>query len=203
VVGQLPAVHQQVRIATCHAEQMALLAATLSADGLELRSWNPTFVDTMLIAIQESLPELALWMHWAQTMPTGASLRGVLAQGKEDFDADRKWDYSMFETQSGDLVGGAGLHRSEVPSCFEIGYWVHSHRTGKGYATIAARALVGAAFRYLNNASQIMIRMDVGNLASASVPPKLGFSLIRQEDREILAKGHTGRGYVWTLNRPR
>jgi RimJ/RimL family protein N-acetyltransferase len=182
---------------------MALLPATLSADGLELRSWNPTFVDAMLIAIQESLPELQLWMHWAQTMPTGASLRGVLAQGKDDFDADRNWDYSIFEKQSGDLVGGAGLHRTEDPSCFEIGYWVHSHRTGKGYATIAARAIVGAAFRYLNNASQIMIRMDVGNLASASVPPKLGFSLIQQEDREILAKGHTGRAYVWALNRPR
>jgi len=37
---------------------MALLPETLSADGLELRSWNPTFVDAMLIAVDESLPEL-------------------------------------------------------------------------------------------------------------------------------------------------
>ena len=176
---------------------------TLSADGLGLRSWNPTFVDAMLIAIEESLPELQLWMPWAQTMPAGERLRQVLAQGEEDFNADRNWDYGIFEERSGDLVGGAGLHRTEDPSCLEIGYWVHSHRTRRGYATIAARALVEAAFSYLSNASQILIRMDVANLASASVPPKLGFSLIKKEVREILAKGHTGRGYEWALNRPR
>jgi ribosomal-protein-serine acetyltransferase len=182
---------------------MALLPETLSADGLELRSWNPRFVDAMLIAIQVSLPELQLWMPWAQAAPTGETLRQVLAQGEEDFNADRNWDYSIFEERSGDLVGGAGLHRTEDPSCFEIGYWVHSHRTRRGYASSAAGALVEAAFRHLSNASQIVIRMDVANLASASVPPKLGFSLIQQEDREILAKGHTGRGHVWALHRPR
>jgi hypothetical protein len=57
-------------------------------------------------------------MHWAQTVPTRASLRGVLAQGKDDFDADRNWDYSIFEKQSGDLVGTAGLHRTEDPSFY-------------------------------------------------------------------------------------
>jgi RimJ/RimL family protein N-acetyltransferase len=182
---------------------MALLPETLSADGLELRSWNPTFVDAMLIAVDESLPELQLWMDWAQAAPTGETLRQVLVQGEEDFNADRNWDYTIFEKLSGDLVGGVGLHRTEDPSSFEIGYWVHTHRTRRGYATIATCALVEAAFRYLSDASQIVIRMDVANLASASVPPKLGFSLVKQEDREILAKGHTGRGYVWTLNRPK
>jgi ribosomal-protein-serine acetyltransferase len=193
--------HNHQRIVVCHAEDMALLPATLSADGLELRSWNLTFADVMRIAIRESLPELQLWMPWAQTMPTGEDLRGVLAPGEDDFDADRNWDYTIFEERSGALIGGAGLHRTEDPSSFEIGYWVHTRRTGRGYATIATRALVEAALRYLSDASRIMIRMDVGNVASASVPPKLGFVLLQQEDREILAKGHTGRGYVWALNR--
>jgi len=160
------------------------------------------FVDAMRVAIQESFPELQLWMLWAQAMPTGEDVRQVLAQGEDDFDADRNWDYTIFEERSGALVGGAGLHRTDDPSCFEIGYWVHTHRTRRGYATIATRTLVEAAFTYLRDASRLIIRMDAGNVASASVPPKLGFLLIRQEDREIVAKGHTGRGYVWALNRP-
>jgi RimJ/RimL family protein N-acetyltransferase len=76
---------------------------------------------------------------------------------------------------------------------------VHTQRTRWGYATVAAQALVHTACSYLSNASAVVIRMDVANLASASVPLKLGFSLVRQEDREVLAEGHTGRGYVWTL----
>jgi RimJ/RimL family protein N-acetyltransferase len=156
----------------------------------------------MLIAIRESLPELRLWMSWAQTMPTAEGLRLILAQGQDDFRDDRGWDYTIFEERTGDLVGGAGLHRTEDPSCVEIGYWVCTDRTGQGYATSAALAVVEAAFRYRRDASRVIIRMDVGNLASASVPPKLGFTLLRQEDREILARGHTGRGHVWTLHRP-
>ncbi len=180
---------------------MAALPKTLLADGLELRCWNPAFVDAMLVAIEESFPELQMWMPWAQTMPTREDLCRVLTQGDEDFDADRSWDYTIFEEESGDLLGCAGLHRTDDPSCFEIGYWVRSHRTRRGYATAAARALVVAAFSHLSGASQIVIRMDLANSASASVPPKLGFSLMKEEDREILATGHTGRGAVWMLHR--
>jgi ribosomal-protein-serine acetyltransferase len=181
---------------------VALLPETLSADGLELRSWNPTFEEAMRIAIEESFPELQLWMPWAQTMPMAEDLRRTLAQGEDDFRNDLAWDYTLFEERTGDLVGGAALHRTEDPSCLEIGYWVRTNRTGRGYATTAAGALAEAAFRYLSDASRVIIRMDVGNLASASVPPKLGFTLLQQEDREILARGHTGSGYVWALNRP-
>jgi RimJ/RimL family protein N-acetyltransferase len=151
---------------------MALLPEMLSADGLELRSWNPTFVDAMLVAIQESLPGLQLWMPWAQAAPTEETLRPVLAQGEEDFNADRNWDYSIFEERSGDLVGGAGLHR-----------------TRRGHASSAAGALVEAAFRYLSNASQIVIRMDVANLASASVPPKLGFPWFSKKTARFSPRG--------------
>ena len=44
--------------------------------------------------------------------------------------------------------------------------------------------------------------MDQANLASASVARKLEFTLLAQENREIAAGGHTGRGYVWTLDPP-
>jgi ribosomal-protein-serine acetyltransferase len=181
---------------------MALLPDTLRADGLELRRWDPASVDVMRAAIDESFGELQLWMPWAQTMPTAEELGRTLTQGADDFRDDRGWDYSMFEARTGDLVGAAGLHRTDDPSCYEIGYWVRTDRTRRGYATTAAAALVEAAFRSLRHASQIMIRMDVGNLASAAVPPKLGFTLRGQEDREVLALGHTGRGHVWMLHRP-
>jgi ribosomal-protein-serine acetyltransferase len=181
---------------------MALLPETLRTDGLELRRWDPACADAMRAAIDESFGELQSWMSWAQTMPTPEELRLILAQGVDDFRDDRGWDYSIFEERTGDLVGGVGLHRTDDPSCYEVGYWVRTDRTRRGYATTAAGALVEAAFRSLRTASQIMIRMDVANLASASVPPKLGFTLRGQEDREVLALGHTGRGHVWMLHRP-
>jgi ribosomal-protein-serine acetyltransferase len=105
----------------------------------------------------------------------------------------------IFERHSGEVVGAAGLHVGTDPECPEIGYWVRSDRTGRGYATRAARALVEAAFSLLPEARQVTIRMDHANLASAAIPPKLGFSLQGEEVREVVAQGHTGKGFVWVL----
>jgi ribosomal-protein-serine acetyltransferase len=155
-----------------------------------------------MAAIAASLTELQLWMPWAQTMPDREVELGVLREGEAAFDADREWQYTLFESSSGQLVGGAGLHYRVGTNVLEVGYWVRSDRTRRGYATAAARALVNAAFTYLPHSERIEIQMDVANLASAAIPPKLGFELLREQDREILAKGHTGRGFVWVLDRP-
>ena len=99
------------------------------------------------------------------------------------------------------MVGGAGLHPRAGPESIEIGYWVRSDRTGRGYATAAAGALTQAAFAHLDGIDRVEIRMDRANRASAAVPPKLGFRLIGHEAREILAPGHSGEGLIWALDR--
>jgi RimJ/RimL family protein N-acetyltransferase len=48
---------------------------------------------------------------------------------------------------------------------------------------------------------RIEIHMDCTNLASARIPEKLGYRLLRVERREQLALGHSGRGYVWAKRR--
>jgi RimJ/RimL family protein N-acetyltransferase len=156
----------------------------------------------MLVAIEESFPELELWMPWAQEMPTLDGLSAVLRQGEIDFRADRSWEYALVDAHTDDVMGSAGLHHTEDPETFEIGYWVRTSRTRRGVATSVARTLISAASTYLETARQIVIRMDQANLASASVPQKLGFTLDASEDREISAKGHTGHGYVWVLDLP-
>jgi RimJ/RimL family protein N-acetyltransferase len=186
----------------CDYVEMALLPASLEVESLTLRCWSPDDTARMLLAIEESFPELEQWMTWAQEPLTAAGLHEVLRQGEKDFHSDHAWDYTILEGQSGEVVGGVGLHRTERPERFEVGYWVRTGRTGRGVATSATQLIIDAAATYLDEARQIVIRMDQANLASASVPRKLGFTLEGEEDREIVAKGHTGRGYIWTLSLP-
>ncbi len=156
----------------------------------------------MLIAIEESFAELEQWMSWAQEMPTVDGLQEVLRQGELDFQANRGWDYTIFDAGTDEVLGGIGLHRTDDPGKFEIGYWVRTSQTYRGVATLAARTVISTVLTFLHSARQIVIRMDQANLASASVARKLGFALDAEEDREIAAAGHTGRGYVWTLDLP-
>jgi RimJ/RimL family protein N-acetyltransferase len=181
---------------------MAALPEVLATGSVQLRRWSASFTEGMVIAIEESFAELEQWMDWAQEVPTIDGLRAVLRQGELDFQADRSWDYTIFDAESDEVMGGVGLHRAEDPGTFEISYWVRTSQTRRGVATLAARTVISAASTYLDSATQIVLRMDQANLASASVARKLGFTLHAQEDREIAAAGHTGRGYVWTFDLP-
>lgn len=185
----------------CHHDDVARLPWVIACEGLELRRWDPAFAQPMFSAIETSFAELQQWMSWAQEMPTVDALRQVLLDDQLAFDADRAWEYGIFETATGQLVGGTGLHPSDRPDCFEIGYWVRTDRTCRGLATAATSALVDAAFSGLGEATQIVIRMDRANRASAAIPRKLGFTLDHEEDRDLLAKAHTGRGLVWIRHR--
>jgi RimJ/RimL family protein N-acetyltransferase len=60
-----------------------------------------------------------------------------------------------------------------VPS-YEIGYWLHSAHTGKGYMTEAVQALVIWG-RDVAGAKRISIRAQTKNKASWSIPKRLGF----------------------------
>jgi ribosomal-protein-serine acetyltransferase len=179
---------------------MGMLPEVLIAESVQLRCWSPSFAEPMHFAVEESLPELEQWMPWAQEMPTIDRLHEVLRQGEADFHADRDWEYAIFDTRTDELMGAAGLHSTEDTHSFEIGYWVRTSRTGRGIATLAVQVLVSAASGCLDAATRIVIRMDQANLASASIPRKLGFNLDSREDREITAKSHTGRGDVWILD---
>lgn len=155
----------------------------------------------MLLAIEESLSELKQWMPWAQTMPTEEDLTTVLGQGKEAFERDHSWEYALFERGTDDLLGCAGVHRTDVPGRFSVGYWIRTTRTREGLATAATRTLIEAVFECREEARSIVITMDEANAASAAIPQKLGFRIVSYENREITAQAHTGRGLVWVLDR--
>jgi RimJ/RimL family protein N-acetyltransferase len=180
---------------------MSLLPDTLSAGAIELRRWRTGCLEDLMAAVRASLRELRQWMPWASVMPTAEDQLAVLTVGEASFDADTDWSYTLHELESGELVGGTGLHRRLGPA-IEIGYWVRSDRTGRGYATASARALTAAAFSHIADIERVEIHMDRANVASAAVPRKLGYRLDREEPREILAPGHTGTGLVWVLDRP-
>ncbi len=130
--------------------------------------------------ITESFAALQAWMPWAAAMPTVEEERAFLRHADEGFTEGRDFQFAMRHAATGRFLGGCGLHASRAPHP-EIGYWVRTSETGRGYATEAARALTAAAFAHLPAVDRIEIRCGVGNHASAAVAAKLGYVLDRVE----------------------
>jgi RimJ/RimL family protein N-acetyltransferase len=155
-----------------------------------------------MAAIEASFAELRHWMPWAQRMPTREEEEAVLAEGERSFEAGNDFAYSLWEIATDELVGTAGLMRRVGPNAIEIGYWVRSDRTGRGYATATARALTEAAFEYLPDVVRVEIHPDRANLASTAVPQKLGYTLRREDEREPFSESQSGISQIWTMERP-
>jgi RimJ/RimL family protein N-acetyltransferase len=168
---------------------------------LILRRWTASMIDQLLEAIHESQTELARWLPWAEPIPTRTIELEAVRSAEQAFTEDRDYGYFLIERASGDLVGCAGLHPRSA-GVVEIGYWIRSDRTGRGYATLAAGALCDGAFKHLPEVEKVIIRMDQGNVASAAIPPKLGFTLEGEEAfRDTLTSGQTGKGWIWVALR--
>lgn len=137
----------------------------LPGDGQELHT-----------AVVESQPELREWMPWAVSLPTAEQYEIRVRQGQLDFLARKDLWMLILRKGTNIIVGSTGLHRMDwdVPR-FEIGYWVRTSYSGKGYITEAVRGMVNYAFHELS-AKRVEIRCDALNERSIAVAKRLNFT---------------------------
>ena len=166
------------------------------ADGLVLRRWLPADAARILAAVERSLPELRRFMPWAMETPTLESVGSYLETA---WRPPESFGYGLIA--AGEAVGGFGLHGRRGPGILEIGYWVRSDCTGRGYATAAAGALTDTVFEHFAGVDRVEIRCDPANRASARVAEKLGYRLDVAIPVEVEAEAQTGVQQVWAVER--
>lgn len=183
------------------ASQPAPPPATLVVGDLTLAAWRPADDRRALAAVVESLPELAPWMPWATEAYDIAASRDYLRHTGVEWASGAGYTYALVETADpeGPVLGAVGLHRRIGPGAFEIGYWVRSSHTGRGYATRAAAALTRAAFA-LPGIDRVEIHHDVANPASGRVPERLGFTRFAMVAVPAQAPSETGQQHHWRLH---
>ena len=174
-------------------------SARIEAPPILLRPWELDDLVPMAQAIEESIEHLRPWMPWAALEPLSLTDRAALMTSFDAaWDAEEAFGYGMFV--DGTPVGGCGLHRRIGAGALEIGYWVHVAWSGQGLATIAAGALVDAAFT-LPDVELVEIHHDKANAASRRVPEKLGFVLVAEGPDPVQAPGDCGIECRWRVTR--
>ena len=154
-------------------------AEVLVYDRVELRRKRLNDVDAQHRLVLESLEHLTPWMPWASEY-SRASLLEHLTAAQAGWESGTSYDYAM--VSDGEAVGACSLMRRIGPGGWEIGYWIRPERTGRGLVTMAAAALVEAAFA-LPGTTHVEIHHDEANVASGGVPRRLGFTVVsRQKD---------------------
>lgn len=150
---------------------------SFDSERLTIRSPRPGDGPALYQAIQESIEELRPWLPWANSEDPKPENAEITVRRAHTQFLSRE-DLMLFLTlkETGQIIGGSGLHRIDwsIPK-FEIGYWIHTAYSGKGYVTEAVEAITQFAFEQLG-AERVEIRCDSKNIRSAAIPRRLGFT---------------------------
>lgn len=172
--------------------------------GVVLRRHLADDIDAVHGMIEESRDHLRPFMPWADQARDETA--AFIAKAVEGWDAGTDFEFLVAvraDAASGGserLLGGAGLDSRPGPGALEIGYWLRTDATGRGVMTDVARCLTDVAMT-LPGVDRVVICCDEANVRSAAIPPRLGFSLDRLEERPVTAPGEHGRTMVWVRHR--
>ena len=166
---------------------------------LVLRRWLREDAELLGEAVMESVEHLRPWMPWVAQEPLSVvERRGLIDAWERDWLAGGDVVMGVFVNNL--VAGGCGLHHRIGPGGLEIGYWTHPSFLRMGLATAAARLLTEAAFARAG-ITHVEIHHDKANAASAGIPRKLGFELVREVHGRPEAPSETGISCEWQLTR--
>ena len=134
-----------------------------------LRSPDDADAPAVAAAVRATLPELEPWMPWATAAydedAALAWIRGEFDPGGHSF---------VMVSDDGTIVGSSGLNRiDELNRCANLGYWLRTDATGRGWATRATRLLARYGIREVG-LHRVEVIMSVENEASRRVAERAG-----------------------------
>lgn len=129
-------------------------------------------------AVDESADQLLPWLPFQRyTRESLTEKQAWMRQQRALFLLSEELAFGIFAAEDGKLLGGVTLYPDRgTVGRMEMGYWIRTGETGRGFATEAAYALTRFAFLVLQ-AEKMVVKTHFRNKASARIPKKLNFSL--------------------------
>jgi RimJ/RimL family protein N-acetyltransferase len=159
----------------------------LTTERLLLRMPRPRDGEKVNAAIRDSAAELARWMPWADPTPDVANTEQWCRKAAAHFLTREHLDFSIYLKGTEICLGSCGMPRIDwkVPKV-EIGYWLRTPYSGKGFMSEAVVAVTTFALETLKVA-RVEIRCDERNDRSRRVAERAGFQfegVLRNDERD-------------------
>ncbi|MGH0792427.1 GNAT family N-acetyltransferase [Bacillus cereus] len=153
------------------------IPTAFSTNRLIIRIPKPGDELVLYEAICHSISELKPWIKSLQQLPTKETIEALIINYNIQFLRRSTLPYLMFSKITGEFIGFVIFHEINWEILkFEVGYWIHSNFSKKGYMTEGVRRLVKFSFEELK-ANRVEIRCEAANTQSHIIPEKLHFKL--------------------------
>jgi RimJ/RimL family protein N-acetyltransferase len=150
-------------------------------------------------AMAESLNELQPWMIFAQSLQPPEETEQYAREARLKYLGRSNMHMNIYNKVDGSFIGCSGLHHIDWDlRAFELGYWIRTSCSGKGYMTEAVNGITDFAIHELK-ANRIEIRCSGRNVRSAAVAERTGYKLdgiLRLSTRGFDGELHDSKVYA-------
>ena len=169
---------------------------------LMLRPFRRRDVSTFHSAVDSSITELQPWLPWIEGYNRGFAQR-FIRESVGSWADRRAYDFTVRTQEDLDHhIGNVSVWQtSQQNNVGEVGYWIRSDETGKGYGTESAAAVVKIGFDELGF-HKVVLRIAVGNLGSERIASKIGFTFEGTLRDEVKVGDEWLDHTVWSMLAP-
>lgn len=163
----------------------------IDTDRLILRRFHRRDVSSLEESVRSSLADLNEWLPWAHMDYTRDDAVAFVRDSVQAWREEKAFDFAIRPREDPERhLGNISIWQtSRTGRIGEIGYWIRTDLTGRGYATEATRALMRVGFELLG-LHKVTLRIAVGNRGSERVAEKLGFTREGLLREELLIRGN-------------
>jgi RimJ/RimL family protein N-acetyltransferase len=161
------------------AEQLAVwppasLPTTLQDHSVLLRPFQLADAEPMYEAARESMGQLCAWMTWCQPSYSISDAKRFVSQSAQAWEKGEHCSFAILDAKNSAFLGSIGLnHLNFTHKLGNIGYWVRSSATGRGWCTAATRLMASYALHQLG-LTRLEFLIPLANVASQRVARKAG-----------------------------
>lgn len=163
---------------------------------LTLRHWH--FADAPDLLDIRSRPDVSEWLATPDVWTTIDEALGWIHKTTEPGDTLGEW--AVVPDEVGRPVGSASLYLTPDEAEFGIGWFLHPDHFGKGYASEAARAVLGHAWRA--EVERVWAVMWPNNDSSAKVASAIGMTDLGVIDDPWYGSDQEPTSRIFRMDRP-
>jgi ribosomal-protein-serine acetyltransferase len=146
----------------------------LSDETLLLRTFCLDDAEAIYEAACESKPQLQPWLPWCHDKYAIADTIEFLQRRAAAYQKEGEYAFAILDRPTGRFVGATGINQvDKAARRANLGYWLRTSATGRGYATRSTLIVARWAFEALE-LERIEIVVAVGNERSQRVAHRVG-----------------------------
>lgn len=180
------------------ASKDSVVPLQFATERLHVRRFTPQDESALFEAARESIDKVYPFLPWCHPDYSIQDARRWIEAIEPAWIRGEQYSFLIKEKGSGKALGGIGLNQIDEHPVANLGYWIRSTETGKGFATEATRGMIHYGFNHVH-LQRIEIVMSTLNVASRQVAINVGAKLEGTARNRLHLHGENHDAYVYAV----